>query len=145
MKKRRLILIIIALLAVSGTVTFFITAGGRTYSEDGLRQNSRMYMENVCYRDGTIYYTIVNQTYREFTVASCPNVNRNEDGQWKSYPLYTIKPANATLIKPFSTTQHSFKVEEGLSITEGEYRLTYWYGDRYHMAGYLTVTADMLP
>lgn len=82
MRKRFVCLIMLATLLVS-SATFFLITTGNVREQDGLLQNSRVYIEDVYVADGVLHYTVVNSSLRAFH----PSLDRiilqiKRDGEW---------------------------------------------------------------
>ena len=57
------LIVCVALLLATGV--FLLATAGRTVEEDGLKQNTLRYIENVYFEDGAVHYTIVNRTHKK--------------------------------------------------------------------------------
>lgn len=162
MKKRRVLLIVLAVILLIGgigTGSFLLVTKGTVAVVDGIRQNSRVYIENAYYEDGKIYYTIVNDTWKKKGYPSGnPHMERKENGKWKAHVLWEDSTEAERVLGPFSRSTRSFEVWDRLTKDEivGEYRLFFGYcgatEDGYvffsenavFTVGYLTITEDML-
>ena len=111
--------LLLASLLVGG---FFLITSGREYTEDGLLQNSRVYITDAAYADGTVTYTLVNNTYKTKYYRSEAYIQRlGEDGTWS-----TALPDSGGKSQPrpaFSKESVSFEVVYPHLMTPGEYRL----------------------
>ncbi|MBQ8356661.1 MAG: hypothetical protein IJX39_02515 [Clostridia bacterium] len=169
MKKQVIAITAIAavLLLVIGVGIFLSVCKGEIYVNDGLHQNSRVYMKDICYEEGTLYYTVVNDTFRKVSSNDVPYMERKENGVWKLHHLWQ---ADSDRGEPdfgaFSQKQMNFKIAEGLTAADimGEYRLIFgnvsidginqqtgegepYYSfsdDATYIVGYFTITEDML-
>ncbi|MBE6689738.1 MAG: hypothetical protein E7590_00445 [Ruminococcaceae bacterium] len=137
MRKWCIILIVLGV-AFSGIASFFAITSGRVYSADGLKQNSRVYIENACYEDGKFTYTIVNKTFKAIVTGGVPSFQHDEGGQWESCSFYTLRQAYGEKIRPFSATEHTFSVESGITVSPGRYRMIYTAGS-YSIVAYFDV------
>lgn len=162
MKKRRVLLIVLAVILLIGgigTGSFLLATKGTVAVVDGIRQNSRVYIENAYYKDGKIYYTIVNNTWKKRSYGTgCPKMERKENGEWKAHVLWEESIEGARILGPFRQWTRSFEVRDGLTKEEivGEYRLFFGYcgvtengyvffsEKAVFTVGYLTITEDML-
>ena len=160
MKKRYVVLIVIAVLLVCASFFCLITKG-RVSVKDGVRQNSRVYMTDVKLQDGKISYTVVNKTFRQVVIGDKPDVQKKIDGEWQFVSLYRSRTHIARIVKPFSAQTYTFEVEKKTDDFTGEYRLifgsigsdidratgkvsTCFFEDKTYVVGDFTVTEDML-
>ncbi|MBQ8356302.1 MAG: hypothetical protein IJX39_00680 [Clostridia bacterium] len=141
MKKRWIALILVAAL-LCGTGIFLLVTGGRTYVEDGLGQNSRIYFTNIIVEDGRIYHTLVNNTCRRFNISYTPTVQKKINGDWFNISLTRGEPSVAIVMRPFSGHVDSFKIERSTVNLEGEYRLKEEVLEGVWAVGYFTITAE---
>ena len=155
MRKRKMLLLIICpivALLLCATI-FFLVTKGTVEEKDGLLQNSRVYMENVRYEDGTIYYTFVNKTLKTRTSYDVPWVQKKVDGEWQFVAL-TSTGASAFPYRwgAFEERQLAFTVDYPERLTPGEYRIFFGevrafddgfrvYGDGTYTVGYFTIPA----
>lgn len=160
MKKRYVVLIVIAALLVC-TGSFLLITKGRVSVKDGVRQNSRVYMTDIKLENGEIFYTVVNKTFHRVGVGDKPGVQKKIDGEWRTFSLYKSSRSKAIGIGAFDTLTDSFKVERNTDALVGEYRLIYgtagsdvdratgkvttcFFEDQTYIVGYFTITEDML-
>ena len=73
------LIVCVALLLATGV--FLLATAGRTVEEDGLKQNTLRYMENVYFEDGAVHYTIVNRTHKKMLHGQKPYVEKLIDGK----------------------------------------------------------------
>ena len=128
--KKHLLRISLCLLLVGllGGGIFLLTTKGVVRMEDGVRQNSRCSIENLQFENGTVYYTLVNNTPFALRYSGSPYLQQKIDGVW-TRPQYLNKE-NDTLnasfhvtycFSPFSRSPGRVSVGSGLGA--GEYRL----------------------
>ena len=55
--------LLLAILIAASIFAFFKITEGEVYEQDGLRQNTRVYMTDVYYVDHTVHFTTVNRTH----------------------------------------------------------------------------------
>ena len=160
MKKRYVVLIVIAVLLVC-TGSFLLITKGRMSVKDGLLQNSRVYMTDIKLENGRISYTVVNKTFRQVVIGDKPDVQKKIDGEWQFVSLYESKTHIARIVKPFTTHTYTFEIEKKTDGFTGEYRLVFgsigsdvdmatgkvsarFFEDKTYILGCFTVTEDML-
>lgn len=160
MKKRYIVLIVIAALLVC-TGSFLLITKGRVSVKDGLRQNSCVYMTDIKLENGEISYTVVNKTFRQVGIGDKPGVQKKINGEWQFVSLYKSKTHIGRIVKPFSDQTRTFEVEKKTDDFTGEYRLiygtagsdvdratgkvsTHFFEDQTYIVGYFTITEDML-
>ena len=160
MKKRYVVLIVIAALLVC-TGFFLLITKGRVSVKDGVPQNSRVYMTDIKLENGEISYTVVNKTFRNEGIGDDPFVQKKIDGEWRAFSLYKSSTLRARRVRAFDTLTDSFKVDRNTDALVGEYRLIYgtvgsdvdratgkvstcFFEDRTYIVGYFTITEDML-
>lgn len=115
---------LISLLLVS-VVLFFTLTSGRTVCRDGVMQNTRVYLDNVYYEDGTVYYTVVNKTYHRVMISQKPEVEKWVDGEWVSSSLWKTMQFIALSTPAFSRSERSFATDNPPRELTGRYRLTF--------------------
>ena len=120
-KKRVIVLgaICIVLLAV---LIFFLITKGTVRTVDGVKQNSRIYMENVAYEDGSIFFSVINKTPRRVTCAKNPYMQRYENGAWIYVPGTVDRSEMAFFVDAFDSAKAQFAVQPE-AMLPGEYRL----------------------
>ena len=55
---------------------------GEFYEQDGLLQNSRVYVENVYVQDGVLHFTVVNDTIEDLPYIPISSIKENVSGEW---------------------------------------------------------------
>lgn len=158
MRKRFVCLIMLAALLAS-SATFFLITSGNVREQDGLLQNSRVYMEDIRVEEGCVYYTITNKTFRRTHAGDKPYVQRKVNGEWQFVTLYQRRTHISWLIAPFSRQESAFDITLPENLLPGEYRLFFGgvhfrlydesdyskggelalYGDGQYIVGYFTV------
>ena len=146
MKKRLLFLLIIPLslliLVGGGLGIFRYATQGKLYTADGLRQNTRAYMEEVYYEDGIIYYTLVNKKPYSIRYGYAPTVQKQVNGEWQTCHLNDTVRQIGRLAKPYSGENRSqFSINARGEALIGEYRLVIMQ-DRFAVTGYFSIEAD---
>ncbi|MBQ9098108.1 MAG: hypothetical protein IJY50_01610 [Clostridia bacterium] len=143
MKNRKLMIVLIVALTLAVLAaclgTFVHITKGEVEEKDGIKQNSRIYLDNVRYEDGKIYYTVVNKTCRQVTWGGfkLDGIHKYENGKWT--PL-TIDGGDADIgriLKPFQQSGELYYDRPYLA--PGDYRIILTSND-FAMVGYLTVT-----
>ena len=120
-KRRAIVLCAICIVLIAVTLFFLITKG-IVHTEDGVKQNSRIYMENVVWEDGDISFSVVNKTPRRVTCAKTPYVQRYENGAWIYVPCAVDRAEMAFFVNAFDSAKAQFAVQSELMLP-GEYRL----------------------
>ena len=171
MKKHRVWMILLAILLAlvligCGAVQIIRHATqGEIYEADGLRQNSRVYMENIRIEDGRVHYTVVNKTCNKVYWKRDALIEKKVDGQWKAiYDESLFFEVYVAPIKPFGKRDGAVGLDRILLLSDpvGEYRIiqgkfsfrepatkgalmdTVFDDDRTYIVGYFAVTEDML-
>lgn len=155
-KKGKIILLCAVLAAVLlGVGIFFLVTNGKTEEKDGLRQNSRVYIENIYIEDRTVHYTVVNKRYQRTFTTQKPYVYKKVNGAWELVSLWGRQYDLACIVDAFDSRAGSFEIEYPENLTVGEYRLVfgdfYWmdgalipYGEGPFIVGDFTVTAPLV-
>lgn len=153
-KKKILLAIVIAVsvLLLMATSIFFLGTKGTIEEKDGLLQNSRIYITNIYCENESIYYTVVNKTFRSQPLAEKPYVQKRIDGKWEQVILARGSDAFSYSCDAFTEWERELVLVYPEKLTAGEYRLVF--GDIHGTAsksqlyefspfvvGYFTVTA----
>ncbi len=97
---------------------------GDLYVKDGITQNTHVYMENVYYKDGAVYYTLVNLRSFRYTHASAPYVERWNGEEWVPDALCSMIFLRSEGQPAYSTHDHSFRIDTNYAVA-GKYRLIF--------------------
>ena len=97
---------------------------GDLYVKDGITQNTHVYMENVYYKDGAVYYTLANLRSFRYTHASAPYVERWNGEEWVPAALYRMRFDALEGQPAYSTHDHSFRIDTDYAVA-GKYRLIF--------------------
>lgn len=156
MSKKTIIILSSVLAAVLlGIGIFFLVTNGRTETKDGLRQNSRLYIENIYIEDRTVHYTVVNKRYERVFTNEKPYVYKWVSGAWELVTLWGRQYNLACIVGAFDTYDGSFEIDYPENLSAGEYLLVFgdfrWtdgelipYGERPFIVGDFTVTAPIV-
>ena len=88
LSKKRIVAIValslVAVLVLVPVVNQCVIAlfDGEFYEQDGLLQNSRVYVENVYVQDGVLHFTVVNDTIEDLPYISISSIKENVNGEW---------------------------------------------------------------
>ena len=113
---------------------------GELYEQDGLLQNSRVYVENVYVQDGAVHYTLVNDTIKEIrpwypsAFSGEAVIEKYENGEWVKCELTGLPPLGEKhqqkdspppiTVPAFSELERTYAYElMTFDLQEGEYRL----------------------
>ena len=126
---------------------------GDLYVKDGITQNTHVYMENVYYKDGAVYYTLANLSSSQYFHASAPYVERWNGEEWVPDALYSTMFLRNEGQPAYSTFDRSFRIDTNYAVA-GEYRLVYdgckrydperqnvYHETRIYVVGYFTLPA----
>lgn len=154
LKKRHVTVAIIAIVLV-GACVFLLVAKGSVRERDGLMQHSRIYIKNAYVQDGVLFYTITNNSLREYRYNSYQYVQIQQwiDGAWRSpYPAETdqsnqndsaLGSANhsrVTVISPFTASNRSMPLDNEYINAPGDYRIVLRnLSDDLFIVGYYTI------
>ena len=141
-QKRALILIVFIFLTL---LIPFIVTSGKTFEENSMRQNSRISIENITVGQGKIHYTLHNKSWRKINLKTRdPILEKKIDGTFSPLPLDgndlgEMNPSIAMECAPFGKLD-GWITKNSSTLTAGEYRLYYRYGDgSLYAVGYFTV------
>ena len=146
MKNRKLMVVLIVALTLAVLAaclgTFVHITKGEVEEKDGIKQNSRIYLDNVRYEDGKIYYTIVNNTCQKTSFGDfrLSGIHKYENGEWTPLVLDGSRAEPVHKIRAFSKSSELHT--DYPYLAPGEYRILLISSDIYniYMVGYLTVT-----
>ena len=156
MSKRKIIVLACILAALLlGLGIFFLITSGTTEEKDGLRQNSRLYIENIYIEDRTVHYTVVNKRYERVFTNEKPYVYKWVSGAWELVTLWGRQYNLVCIVGAFDTYDGSFEIDYPKNLTPGEYRLVFgdfrWadgvmipWGEEFFIVGDFTVTAPVV-
>ena len=128
--KKRLLFITLtcALILAITTGSFFLIAGGRKVTKDGLLQNSRIFLTDLYYKDGQLHCTVVNKTPKDFYCPEKPTAEKQIDGEWQSFPFFCRPSLDLGVFFPaFSNTEYVVDVDLNQDMLPGNYRITLGY------------------
>ncbi len=123
-KIKRFLLVTILLLAMIGACIFLLTVNGSVREEDGLMQHSRISIEEICIKDGVLFYTIENGTPRRLRSLSNPRFQKKTDGEWTDVQYETLlHPTSGKSISCGGFRSDGFSHElQKEECSPGEYR-----------------------
>ncbi|MBQ8358212.1 MAG: hypothetical protein IJX39_10480 [Clostridia bacterium] len=162
------LLVILALVCIFSLVfgIFAYVTEGKRYVADNIPQNSRLYIDNIYYENGSVYYTIVNDTRHTIGYEEKPHIERKENGVWRLCNDTSVEYYyDGNRLHKFKQTRCRIELDELLDqVVEGEYRLIAtdvnvskrisesgeselycsFEERRTYIVGYFTLTEDML-
>ena len=138
--------LLLAILIAASIFVFLKITEGEIYEQDGLRQNTRVYMTDVYYVDHTVHFTTVNRSHKSVSGSSWPHVQKKVNGGWRDVTLHDDLEKKQ-MAKPFSARESICWILPELRGSEaliGEYRLINSGNNNTYVVGYFNVTAEML-
>ena len=125
--KKKVILITAAALVLLSLffAAFLVITSGRSYVSEGILQNDLVKIKNVRFENGTVYYTLVNDSRNTVYYGEKPHVEKLINEEWVSFPLYGTCNSFSYHLGPFSEKELSFAVHVNTDRLEGKYRLTF--------------------
>ena len=136
MKKRMLQLLSLLLLFCMAGSLFACKKEGPSPKEanlieDGIKRSELRYVENPYFKDGKIYYTLVNNKNEKTTVSEAPPDVEKWDGEkWVISYLTNKEDGIYWKVKAYSKTTLSFSVDCSPQGAAGKYRLSFGYKGR---------------
>jgi hypothetical protein len=158
MRKRAIFFLALFLVAamiaagICGILSWRKETAGEIVITEGIRENTRITIENIYVKDGFLYYTVVNDSRFSLRFDLIPEVQKKRGEEWIHTSFWYGERENFAWesCEPFASVEKCFELKRPENAEPGEYRLVigdYRTGHRapppedyFYVVGYFTIS-----